>query len=68
MTFLNMPNTFKHHPYLTEECMDLFILAIIGKLNSLNGSIPQDSSNPKLNHPILSTTTSTINDYASSFC
>jgi hypothetical protein len=29
-----------------------------------NGSIPKDSSNPKLNHSILSTTTTTINGFA----
>jgi hypothetical protein len=36
-------------------------------LNSLNGSFPKDSSNPKLNHPTLSTTTKTTNGYAFSF-
>jgi hypothetical protein len=36
-------------------------------LNSLNGSIPKGSSNPKLNHPTLSTTTNTTNSYAYSF-
>jgi hypothetical protein len=29
-------------------------------LNSMNGSIPKDSSNPKLNHPVLNTTTNTM--------
>jgi hypothetical protein len=47
--------------------MDLYILAKIGTLNSLNGSIPKDSSNPKLNHPTLSTTTNTTNGYTYSF-
>ncbi len=47
--------------------MDLSILANIGTLNSLNGAIPKDSSYPKLNHPILSTTTNTANGYAYSF-
>ena len=47
--------------------MDLSILANIGTLNSLNGSIPKNQSNPKLNHPILPTTTNTANGYAFSF-
>jgi hypothetical protein len=51
----------------TKELMDLSILANIGTLNSLNGSIPKDSSNPKLNHPILSTTTNATDGYAFSF-
>jgi hypothetical protein len=42
--------------------MDLSILANIGTLNSLNRA-----SNPKLNHPILSTKTNTINGFAFSF-
>jgi hypothetical protein len=45
--------------------MDLSFLANIGTLNSLNDSIPKDS--PKLNHPILFTTTKTTNGYAFSF-
>ena len=53
ITFLNMPNTLEPHPYWTKESMDLSILANIGTLNSLkSSSIPKDSSNPKLNHPL----------------
>jgi hypothetical protein len=47
--------------------MDLSIMAYIGTLNSLNGSISKDLSNPKLNHPILPTTTNTTNGNTFSF-
>jgi hypothetical protein len=67
ITFLNMPNNWEPHPCWTMESMNLSILANIGTLNLLNGSIPKDSSNPKLNHPVLSTTTNTTNGCAYSF-
>ena len=66
ITSPNTQITLAYHFSSTKESTALYIQANIGKLNFLNGYAPKDSSNLNQNHHILSSTTSTINGYASS--